>query len=70
MKRLYWNLRTGLAGGYFLAADNCDYFISIFTTARGERCQIMDSSFTPISGNLKIETAKRKIRKMMQGSTK
>ena len=64
MKRLYWNLRTGLSGGYFLAADNCDYFISIFETRLGTRCQIMDCFFTPISKTIKINTAKRKIKNM------
>lgn len=63
--RIYWNLRTGLAGGYFLAADSVPYFICIFQTALGEKCQIMNSSFDPISKTIKIEAAKRKIRKMM-----
>ena len=66
MKRLYWNLRTGLAGGAFLAADNCPYFISLFETSQGTRCTIMDGYFTPLSKAIKVDTAKRKIREMLR----
>ncbi len=64
MTRLYWNLRFGLVGGYFLTADKCQYFISIYNTRRGTRCDLVDHHFTPIRTNLSINYAKRLAKKL------
>ena len=62
MKRLYWNVRTSLSGGFFLEADNCPYFINITGDKKG---QLVDSSFFAIGDIVSIKTAKKNARKMM-----
>jgi len=64
--RIYWNLRTGLAGGFFLAADNCPYLIVLFETARGTRAYVADQYLNQISSEMKIESAKRKVKALMR----
>lgn len=65
MERIYWNLRTGLAGGFFLMADKVPYILSIYQTVRGDRCDILDTDLNIIASKLKINYAKRKVKRIL-----
>jgi hypothetical protein len=65
-KRIFWNLRTGLAGGHFLAAEGIEYFLGLYQTPLGTRCDILGPDLIPIKTKLKITYAKRLVKRWVK----